>query len=224
MTEVCSNPSCNTEMQASTHLCELLLLQFPFLDAVVSRSTEQHVSLHSQTLDAVIMWRLKVMSWTYVSQSSLCHIKHLTGKETFVCIFDLSGDRQWYSDRLRMSGVCFKLYLDIMIFGASDYLIFAQQRLPHSETHDRADVACQLPHRLHPTHKPKYTNTTSRNQNKVKQRSVKFIIWTNFEVSLNNSSFSLTSEVKLQRRGKAMGRNEMFNTFIFHFWGVLMHH
>lgn len=52
-----------------------------------------------------------------------------------------------------MSGVCFKLYLDIMIFGASDYLIFAQQRLPHSETHDRADVTCQLPHRLHPTHK-----------------------------------------------------------------------
>lgn len=85
--EVCSD----TEMQASTHLCELLLLQFPFLDAVVSRSTEQHVSLHSQTLDAVIMWRLKVMSWTYVSQSSLCHVKHLTGKETFVCIF---GDRQ----------------------------------------------------------------------------------------------------------------------------------
>lgn len=78
-----------TQMQASTHLRELLLLQFPFLDAVVSRSTEQHVSLHSQTLDAIIMWRLKVMSWTYVSQSSLCHVKHLTGKETFVCIFDL---------------------------------------------------------------------------------------------------------------------------------------
>lgn len=114
------------------------------------------------------------------------------------------------------------LYLDVMIFGASDYLIFAQQRLPHCETHDRADVACQLPHCLHPTHKPKYT--TSRNQKKVKQRSVKLIICTNFEVLLNESSFSLTSEVKLQRRGNAMGRNEMFNTFIFHFWGVLMHH
>lgn len=60
-----------------TNLGELLLFQIPLLDAVVPGAAEQHISLHRQALDAVIMWRFKVMGWTYISQSSLCHIEHL---------------------------------------------------------------------------------------------------------------------------------------------------
>lgn len=67
----------HTRARTETHLSKLLLLHVPFFDAVVSRATEQHISLYRQALDAVVMWRLKVMSWTYVTQGSLRHIKHL---------------------------------------------------------------------------------------------------------------------------------------------------
>ena len=53
-------------------------------------------------------------------------------------------------------------YLDIMVFGACDYLVFAQQRLPHCQTHDGADVACQPPHTLHPTHTHTHTQPRSK--------------------------------------------------------------
>ncbi len=46
-------------------------------------------------------------------------------------------------------------------------------------------------------------------------------------VSPNEITFCLEVEVKLLRHSNAIGRDdsgEMFNTFIFHFWGVLMHH
>lgn len=68
-------------MQNNTDLCELLLLQLPLLDAVVSRAAEQHVSLHGQTFNAVIVRRLKVMSGTHITQSSFCHIKYLERKK-----------------------------------------------------------------------------------------------------------------------------------------------
>lgn len=46
-------------------------------------------------------------------------------------------------------------------------------------------------------------------------------------VSLNEITSQLVSAVKPLRHNNAIGRDdteEMFNTFIFHFQGVLMHH
>lgn len=46
-------------------------------------------------------------------------------------------------------------------------------------------------------------------------------------VTLNEITFHLVSAVKSLRHSNAIGRNdteEMFNAFIFHFQGVLMHH
>lgn len=71
----------NTHTQTHTNLSELMLFQIPFFDAVVSGAAEQHISMHGQALNAVVVWRLKVMSRTYITQSSLCHIKHLEIKE-----------------------------------------------------------------------------------------------------------------------------------------------
>ncbi len=160
-----------THTHTHTHLSELLLLQIPFFDAVVSRPAEQHISLYSQTLDAIVMGRLKVMSWTYVAQSSLCHVKHLKRAQEAgdckrrVCICDT---RVWSQYVCVCVCVC-GWYLDIMVFGASDNLVFAQQRLTHCQAHDGADVTCQLPHPLHPIHKHTHTHT-HKIQTGTKQR------------------------------------------------------
>lgn len=71
----------HSHIHTHTNLSEFLLIQIPFFDAVVSGAAEQHISLHGQALNAIIVWWLKVMSWTYITQSSLCHIKHLARKE-----------------------------------------------------------------------------------------------------------------------------------------------
>lgn len=71
------NERCFSFTKTHTYLSELVLLQIPLFDAVVSRAAEQHVSLHGQTLQAVVMWRLKVIGRTDVPHSSLCHVKHL---------------------------------------------------------------------------------------------------------------------------------------------------
>lgn len=56
-----------------------------------------------------------------------------------------------------------------MVFGASDDLIFAQQRMSYCQTHDGADVSRQLPCRLHPKIKtgPKTRVRFLGDQNKV---------------------------------------------------------
>lgn len=61
----------------NTYLSELVLLQIPFFDAVVPGAAEQHVALHGQTLQAVIVGRLEVVGGAYVTHGSLGHIKHL---------------------------------------------------------------------------------------------------------------------------------------------------
>ena len=126
-------------------------------------------------------------------------------------------------------------YLDVMIFGASDYLVFSQQRLSHCQTHDGANVACQLSHCLQPTHTHTHeqthththTHTDTHRQTHPKdqkQKSVKFVAYEIFKVpvSLNEITFHLASEAKLLRHSDATGRDdteEIFNTFFFHFWG-----
>lgn len=86
--------TCTHTPNKHTNLNELLLLQIPFFDAVVSRPAEQHISLYSQALNAVIMGRLEVMSWTHITHGSLCHVKHLRRVQeagdckVFVCIRD----------------------------------------------------------------------------------------------------------------------------------------
>lgn len=62
---------------ALLYLNQFLLLQIPFLNAVVPGAAEQHVAVHGQALDAVVVRRLKVVSGTDVPLHTFRDIKHL---------------------------------------------------------------------------------------------------------------------------------------------------
>lgn len=64
-------------LKSLPYLNQFLLLQIPLLNAVVTGPAEQHVAVHGQALDAVVVRRLKVVSGTDVPLHAFRDIKHL---------------------------------------------------------------------------------------------------------------------------------------------------
>lgn len=63
------------------YLQQVFAIQVPFLDAVVPGAAEEHVPLDHQRLDAVVVWRLKVVCWADAAQRALGYIEELEPKE-----------------------------------------------------------------------------------------------------------------------------------------------
>lgn len=63
------------------YLQQVFAIQVPFLDAVVPGAAEEHVPLDHQRLDAVVVWRLKVVCWADAAQRALSYVKELEPKE-----------------------------------------------------------------------------------------------------------------------------------------------
>lgn len=59
------------------YLQQVFTLQVPLLDAVVPRAAEEHVSLHHQGLDAVVVRRLKVVRGADAPQGAFGHVEQL---------------------------------------------------------------------------------------------------------------------------------------------------
>lgn len=58
-------------------LDELLVLQVPLLDAIVTGAAEQDVPVDSQALDAVVVWGLKVVGGADGAGHTVTQLEHL---------------------------------------------------------------------------------------------------------------------------------------------------
>lgn len=61
----------------SPNLDELLLVQVPLLDAIVSGATEEYVSLDSQAFNTIIVRGLKVVGWANGARHTVAQLEHL---------------------------------------------------------------------------------------------------------------------------------------------------
>lgn len=64
----------------SPNLNELLLFQVPLLDAIVSGTTEQYISLDGQAFDTIIVRGLKVVGWANGARYTVAQLEHLRMK------------------------------------------------------------------------------------------------------------------------------------------------
>lgn len=64
-------------MSVGDLLNELLLIQVPLLDAIVSGTTEQYISLDGQAFDTVIVRGLKVVGWANGARYTVAQLEHL---------------------------------------------------------------------------------------------------------------------------------------------------
>lgn len=59
------------------YLQQVSAVQVPLLDAIVPGAAEEHVALDHQRLNAVVVWRLKVVGRPHTSQGAFADIKQL---------------------------------------------------------------------------------------------------------------------------------------------------
>lgn len=64
----------------SSYLLQLFASQIPFLNAAVSASGKQRIALYCQSLQAVLMGRIKIVCGTDAPLSTFHHIKNLQRK------------------------------------------------------------------------------------------------------------------------------------------------
>ena len=81
------------QYSSTTNVFLLLFSQVPLLDACVTRASEQQVTHQTQRLDAVVVWRLKVVLGTQHSDRVFHHFKHLQ-----ISIPDTQSNNDWKPD------------------------------------------------------------------------------------------------------------------------------